>query len=268
MRGDKVSRLVWGAVSDRLFESGTDRGVLYVDGMDGVPWNGLVGVAEGVEGGEITPFYLDGNVYMNLQSAERFKGTITAFYSPEEFDECDGMKTLAKGFFATGQRRKRFGLSYRTGIGSELEQTEYGYKIHLIYNAMAEINNRSYSTINNTASAQNLSWSILANPVYVSGVRPTAHFIIDSSRTFPEELAVIEDILYGTDTSEPRIPSVSELVTILEGHYTMSVVDNGNGTFTITGPSDMISMIDGTTFQIDSPSAIPIDDSSYTVGSI
>lgn len=209
-----MTRVNWGALSERYFESGVDRGVLYVTPDLGVPWIGLVSVDENTTGGEAKASYIDGYKFRNIASKEEFAATIEAFTAPQEFAACDGVRVLAPGLLATQQRRKPFNFSYRTRVGNAAEGQEYSYKIHLIYNALVSPSQRKYSTWNDSADAPLLSWGITTRPPQLSGLRPTSHFIVDARYTDQFQLASLEDILYGSDAMDPRLPLPDELLQI------------------------------------------------------
>lgn len=217
-----MARLNWDAVGERFYEAGVDRGVLYLNGI-GYAWPGLVSVAESSSGGEARPKYIDGYKYANISSAEEFQATITAFSSPPEFGVCDGMGLVHTGLIATQQPRKPFSLSYRTLIGNDIEGTDHGYKIHLVYNALAAPASRSYNTIGESIAPGTLAWAITTLAPRVTSLRPTAHFVIDSRTTDPVTLAEVEDILYGSDILTASIPTVIELMAL----FGVTVYDGG-----------------------------------------
>lgn len=221
-----MSRLVWNNAGERLFEVGVDRGVLYPESGPGVPWNGLISVEEVPTGGTVTPYYLDGVRYMNYLTKEEFAATIEAFTYPDEFAKCDGTNPVANGLFATRQRRESFGLSYRTLLGNDLDGVDHAYKIHLVYNAVASPAQRQNNSINDSLDPSSFSWSIFTKPPSSAAIAPTAHFVIDSRDTPSSLLNEIEDILYGSASTNPRLPSVSELMFIFES-YEASVFDAG-----------------------------------------
>jgi hypothetical protein len=208
-----MAQLVWGTVGQRYYETGIDRGVLFIDG-EAVAWNGLTSVNEAPAGGEAKPFYLDGIKYANISAAAEYASTIEAFSSPRQFARCDGTASLGNGLFATEQPRKSFNFSYRTRVGNDVEGTDFGYKIHLVYNALTAPTTRNYASLTNSVEAGALSWAITTVPPRVTGIKPTAHLIIDSSQTPSNLLAAIEDILYGTETTAPRFPDIIELSTM------------------------------------------------------
>lgn len=209
-----MTRLNWGAIGERFYEAGVDHGVLYLDGVDGVPWNGLTSIKEAPTGGDPTPYYIDGIKYLNIASAEEFSGSIDAFSSPAAFAACDGSSQLAYGLFITQQPRKSFSLSYRTKRGNDISGLEYGYKLHLVYNALASPASRDNATLGENSTPGVSSWSITTLPVTAGGNRRSAHFVIDSTLADPTKLSALEDILYGTDVTPPRLPQSTELIAL------------------------------------------------------
>ena len=209
-----MSRLVWSAVGERYYEVGVDHGVLYVDNAEGVPWVGLISIAESPTGGEAKPYYFDGIKYLNISASEEFEATIEAFYYPPEFAPCDGTSSVMHGLFATQQPRKAFSLSYRTKIGNDTEGSAHAYKIHLVYNALAAPSERENKSLSDSAEASAFSWALTTLPPSLTGRKPTAHFVIDSRYVPKGLMAYIEDILYGTDAMGARLPSAQELVDL------------------------------------------------------
>ncbi len=217
-----MAKLVWDEVGERLYETGVNQGVLYPQGIDGtyttgVAWNGLTAVTESPSGAEATPLYADNIKYLNLMSTEEFGATIEAFTYPDEFAQCDGSAEIAIGISIGQQNRKVFGLCYKTIVGNDVDGVDHGYKLHLIYGALASPSEKGYSTINETPEAITFSWEITTTPVAVTGFRPTASVIIDSTKVTSDKMAAIEDILYGDTTNEARLPLPNEIVTILGG---------------------------------------------------
>ena len=264
-----MTRITWNAPGERFFESGVDQGVLYPRGVAGVPWNGLVSVNETPTGGEVSPRYLDGVKYLDEMSSEEFAATISAFTYPEEFAACDGTSSSGKGLSFGQQRRKPFDLVYRTGKGNDTVSLDLGYKIHLVYNAKATPSSKAYSTIKQTTDASNFSWNIVTTPIPIPGLRPLSHLIIDSTKTDSYLLAVIEDILYGTDEDDPRMPTPLELKTLVEEWLTLVITDEGDGTWTAEGPDDLFNFPadeDGI-FELNWPSVVQTGDGTYTISS-
>lgn len=218
-----MSILTWDETGKKFYETGVDRGVLYSPDSSsgkytkGVAWSGLTAVNESPSGAESTALYADNQKYLSLISAEEFGGTIEAYMYPDEFAECDGSREIAPGVFATQQTRKHFGFSYRTLIGNDTEGTDKGYKIHLVYDAVASPSEKSNSTVNDSPEAATLSWEFTTTPVSCPGMKPTAHIVIDSTKADPTELAALEKILYGGTDSEPRMPLPDELAEIFAG---------------------------------------------------
>lgn len=207
-----MSRMTWDKVGERFFETGVDHGVLFTMKNDGtynkgVNWDGLTSVNESPEGGEANDIYADNIKYLSLMSAEQFKASIGAYQSPEEFDECDGAAALSTGVYAGQQTRKGFAFSYRSKVGNDVEGDDYGYKLHLVYNAKCSPSEKDRSTVNENPEATELSWDVSTTPVNVSAInpstgkayKPTAHIWIDSTRVDADKLKAFEDILYGTD---------------------------------------------------------------------
>ena len=229
-----MSKLTWDQTSERLYETGVSKGVLYVvdsngDYGDGVAWNGLTAVNESPSGAEANPVYADNIKYLNLISTEYYGATIEAYTYPPEFAECDGSAEIATGIMIGQQKRKMFGFSYQSVIGNDTENTSYGYKIHLIYGAMAAPTERGYNTIGETPEAMTMSWEISTTPVEVPGFLPTASMVIDSTKINSAKLAELEAILYGTnavaadaehnisavDATSPRLPLPAEVIELM-----------------------------------------------------
>lgn len=215
-----MPRLEWDKVGERLYETGVDQGVLYVQDEtgaypEGVAWNGLRSVSESPSGAEPSPLYADNIKYLNLLSTEEFAATIGAYYSPEEFDACDGTATLAKGVTIGQQKRKTFGLCYRTKIGNDIDGDEHGYKIKIIYGALAKPSQKEYQSVNNDPSAIELSWEVSTTPVKVTGMKPTATLEIDSTKIDAEKLKSLEDVLYGNGVNKARLPLPDEIKTLV-----------------------------------------------------
>jgi len=216
-----MSKLVWDQTGERFYETGVNQGVLYIRGEGGtypkgVAWNGLISVTESPSGAEPTPIYADNIKYLNLMSTEEFGATIEAYTYPDEFAQCDGSAEIATGVMIGQQNRKVFGLSYKTTLGNDIDGTDYGYKLHLIYGALAAPSEKGYSTINDSPEAITFSWEVATTPVSVTGFKPTASITIDSTKADPTKLAALEDILYGSEESEARLPLPDEVATLME----------------------------------------------------
>ena len=215
-----MSKIVWDQTGERLYETGVKRGVLYVQDSGGtypkgVAWNGLTAVTESPSGAEATPLYADDIKYLNLISTEELGGTIEAYTYPDEFAECDGSASIATGVYIGQQPRKTFGMCYTTTVGNDVDSNAHGYKLHLIYGALASPSEKAYSTINDSPEAITFSWEFSTTPVNVTGFKPTANIVIDSTKANPEKLAALEKILYGDTEVEPRLPLPNEVAQVM-----------------------------------------------------
>ena len=214
-----MAKLTWDATGERLYETGVKMGVLYVQTggtyPKGVAWNGLTAVTESPSGAEPTALYADDIKYLNLLFNEEFGATIEAYTYPDEFAECDGSASIADGVYIGQQSRKTFGMCYRTVLGNDTENNDHGYKLHLIYGALAAPSEKGYATINDSPEAITFSWEVSTTPVEVTGHKPTASITIDSTKTDPGKLAALEDILYGKESNEPRLPLPNEIITLM-----------------------------------------------------
>lgn len=215
-----MTKLVWDKSGDRLFETGVSNGVLYVRNSAGeyplgVPWNGLTAVTESPSGAEATPLYADNVKYLSLMSNEEFGATIEAYTYPDEFAECDGSAELGAGVMIGQQTRKYFGLAYKTVIGNDTDGNAYGYKLHLIYGAQAAPSEKAYATINDSPEAITFSWELTTSPIEVTGFKPTASLVIDSTKIDAASLASIEALLFGTEAAEASLPTPDEILALL-----------------------------------------------------
>ena len=214
-----MSKLVWDVVGERNYETGVSKGVLYpmVSGAypKGVAWSGLTTVTETASGAEATPLYADNIKYLNLMSVEELGGTIEAYTAPDEFGACDGTAELTTGVSIGQQPRQTFGLAYQTILGNDTENNKHGYKIHLVYGALASPSERSYATVNDSPEAMTMSWEFSTTPVSVTGFEPTSLVVIDSTKVDAEKLAAFEAIIYGSDDVEARLPLPNEVATLL-----------------------------------------------------
>lgn len=223
-----MSKLKWDQTGERLYETGVRNGVLYPLGVNGtypkgVAWNGLTAVTESPSGAEATPLYADDIKYLNLMSTEEFGATIEAYTYPDEFAECDGSAALATGVQIGQQVRKTFGLCYRTALGNDVSGNDYGYKLHIIYGALAAPSEKAYATINDSPEAITFSWELTTTPVDVTGFKPTASITIDSTKADTTKLAALEEILYGKDAAsgggegvDPRLPLPDEIAELMK----------------------------------------------------
>ena len=220
-----MSKIVWDQVGERFYETGIDHGVLYpqtVSGTytNGVAWNGLTSVSESPSGAEPTDLYADNIKYLSIRSAETFGATVEAYTYPDEFAVLDGSAALTDGVIIGQQTRKAFGLCYRTKVGNDIQFENYGYKLHLIYGCSVSPSEKSYQTINDSPEAITFSWEMTTVPVNVTGHQPTASLIIDSKTVGAAGMAAIEDVLYGTNSADPRLPLPDEVLSIIQSGCT------------------------------------------------
>ena len=215
--------ITWDEATKHLYETGIDHMVLYKpdangDYTDGVAWNGITAFNETPSGADSNPIFADNIKYLDLRAAEEFGATLECLYTPSEFAECDGIKEIASGIFVYQQARKSFGLSYRTIIGNDILHNDYGYKLHLLYNATAAPSEKSYSTVNDSPETSTLSYEISTTPVAVPGMKNTALITIDSTKVAAANMTALEDVLYGRGTGDAaiaRLPQPSEVFTLL-----------------------------------------------------
>ena len=223
-------KLVWDKTGEHYYETGVKNGVLYPMSASGtypkgVAWNGLTAITESPSGAEATALYADDIKYLNLMSNEEFGATVEAYTYPDEFAECDGSASLTEGVYIGQQARKTFGLCYRTTLGNDAKGNDYGYKLHIIYGAMASPSEKAYSTINDSPDAITFSWELSTTPVAVANFKPTASLTIDSTKVDSVKLATLEEILYGKDGTgedhstgavDPRLPLPDEIATLMK----------------------------------------------------
>ena len=224
-------QIVWDKSSERLYRTGVDRVVLFPQTTggaygEGVGWNGVTKISESPDGGDTTAIYANNGIYLNLVAKENFKGSITAYTYPKEWEKCDGSASVlasgsgatgVKGLRVTGQTRTPFGLAYRTLIGNDTAGTEYGYELHLVYNATAGVSSQDYQTVNDSPEALELSWDFSTLPVDVPGAKPSAHLVISSLTAEPSKLKALETKLYGTEGTGAALPLPGEVISILGG---------------------------------------------------
>lgn len=244
--------LEWDRVGERYYQTGVDRGVLYLKDGRVVPWNGLTGLEDGTNV-ELKSYYLDGVKILDHVTPGDYQGKLSAFTYPDEFEEVLGNPDVGSGLRVYEQPPKRFNLSYRTKVGNDIDP-DYGYKVHLLYNLKAVPDAQKFDTVGQQLSAPEFSWSLTGEPpIYaIDGVKPAVHVSVDSNGPRPDLLETLEDILYGTPTADPRFPTMLE-VRILFGEVGgLFIIDNGDGTWTaIDSSDDFISMLDSETFQIE-----------------
>lgn len=216
-----MAKLKWDQLGEKLYETGTDHGVLYVYDASaqtpgyqkGVAWNGLTGFTESPSGAEANNIYADNKKYLELRSKEEYGATITAYTYPDEFAVCDGSAEVAPGVFIGQQKRKMFGFSCRTLIGNDTEDTDHGYKLHIVYAARVSPSEKAYETVNDSPEAIEFSWELTTTPTDVDGYEATASITIDSTKADETKLTALEDLLYGTADKEPSLPSIEEVMS-------------------------------------------------------
>lgn len=246
-------KLTWDKIGERRYETGVDRGVLYLPNAQGAyvqghAWNGLTAVTESPSGAEPSPQYADNIKYLNLISNEEFGGTIEAFTYPDEFAQCDGTAAPTTGVSLGQQGRKTFGLSYRTRVGNDVDATDLGYKIHLVYGALAAPSEKAYSTINDSPEALTFSWEFSTTPVDVPNFKPTATLTIDSTKVDAEALSNLEDLLYGTEGGDASLPLPADVIALFTG--TVTEVLPQEPTFNTTTDTITIPVVTGVIYMI------------------
>lgn len=260
-----MTKLQWDRTSERTYETGVDHGVLYeidVAGeySSGVAWNGLTTVTESPTGAEASPQYADNIKYLNLVSVEMFGATIEAFTYPVEFEKYDGNATPTPGVSVGQQTRKPFGFCYRTRKGNDVEATDFGYKLHLVYGCLAAPSEKAYATINDSPEAIAFSWELTTNPVQVGTIGgvdylPTASITVDSTKVDPTKLAALELQLYGDPTNDPSMPLPADVITMMSSTLTLATPTEpafNSGTNTITIPT-----ITGVHYTVDGETVAP-----------
>lgn len=259
-------RLRWDKATDRQYETGLDRGVLYTSN-GAVAWNGLISVDEnGGDSSEV--YYQDGRPYLILPKPKEFTATLKAYTYPEEFSSAMGLVEAGDGAYLDSQMGEQFALSYRTLVGNALDGELAGYKIHLIYNATVAPPASSSASLSDTVNPNELSWDIQATPEAVTGYRPTAHIVIDTRHMSEQRLGVIEALLYGTGNSYPELPTPGTILNFVTYGDAITITDNGDGTWSAEGSYENVRMLDDNTFEILNVDAVMSGDGkSYSVSS-
>lgn len=259
-----MTRLTWSDPTDRTFETGLDRGVLYPKDGPAVPWNGLTSVDEN-SGSESVSYYIDGRAYLHFPKPKEFSASLKAYTYPPEFAKIMGEVEAAAGMYLDSQVGEAFDLSYRTLIGNAIRGVEAGYKIHLIYNATVVPPSKSYQSLSNSVNPTDFTWEIKAVPVSVIGYHPTAHVTIDTRRMDPDRLAEIEALIYGDGSGDASMPELQAIFDVLSYGDAIVITDNGDGTWTAEGSSANIFMIGDGVFQINNVNATDNGDGTYEI---
>jgi hypothetical protein len=260
-----MTALQWDQVGDRRFETGIDRGVLFLSDGRAIAWNGLTGIEDSTTR-ELQAHYLDGVKFLEREIIGDYSAKLKAFSYPEEFNEVLGVKQVHEGLYYHDQPSERFNLCYRTLVGNDIDGTDHGYRIHILYNVMAIPDAQSFSTLGESAQVTEFSWTLSGIPPATPGYRPTMHISIDSTQTDLPRLQDIEEMLYGTDSADPELPPLSEFTDFFDQFNNLYITDNGDGTWTATDAGeDFITMIDATTFVIDNANATYLDAVTYEI---
>lgn len=262
-----MSRLEWSRPENRTYQRGLDRGVLYPASGPGVVWDGLVSVAESASEASVTPFYYEGLKRHDERVPGDFAGTLSAITYPDEFLQYEGVARVSfRGLLATHQEvDSTFGLAYRTYVGDALKGDDLGYKIHLLYNLTALPDTRTHVTLGGVDDLTPFVWSLSGAPVAIPGARPTVHLILDTTSLGIYAVNDVEDILYGNEWEEPRLPYPEELIEILNTWSPLTIVDNGDGTWTATGSATDVRMLTEDIFWIESDSAVMLNKDTYRI---
>lgn len=259
-----MATLVWDQVGERVYQSGISHGVLYLHDGTVAVWNGLTNIEESTDS-ELKSFHLDGVKYLETLVPGDFSGKLSAFTYPEEFDSVSGIASLNPGFAYYDQPSKSFNLSYRTKVGTDLD-ADHGYKIHILYNVIANPDARAFKTFEDKGEAIEFGWTLTGTPPKIEGFRPTVHVSIDSEETPPEILKILEDQLYGTDTSDASLPSIDDIAQYFGYLGALIIIDHGDGTWSaIDGADTYITMLDATAFQIDNADVTYVDANTYEI---
>lgn len=258
-----MTKLEFDKVGERHYSTGIDHGVLYLPDGTGIAWNGLVAIEETLEENNIEPVYFNGVKINALGTQTPFRAILRAFTYPDEFLELEGFQEVDSGMFVDNQKPKTFNLAYRSRIGNDVDGPDHGFYLHFLYNLNAIPSDTAYNTLSDQPEPILFEWAISSIPIEITGFRPTAHVIIDSRYVDPFLLRDILDTVYGTPSSDPALPDPE---AFLAEWVRFRVINNGDGTWTAIDYTDEhITMLDATTFEIDSPTAVYIDAESYTL---
>lgn len=246
-----MTRLSWGTPGSRLYEAGVDRGVVYFPNIEPVVWNGLVSVKEAPSESDSSTNYYDGISYAARHTPGSYAATIEAYTYPDLLDE-----------------GKPFNMTYRTQIGNDLDGMDYAYRIHLVFNARATPSEKQYTSLDDSNNGGTFVWNITSRPAVIQENQSSAHLIVDTRLAYSWTVQALEDLIYGTDGDSARLTSPKDILDLFDANSILKITDHGDGTWTAEGPDDVVSMIDSTTFQINWPSVVFIDNDTYTVSSL
>lgn len=259
-----MTRLVWSKPEDRLYETGLDRGVLYLNDGRAVPWNGLTSVEQ--QGGEeVQTYYMDGRPFLHLPKPREYVATLSAYTYPDEFSAVMGVSETADGMYLDSQQGDSFNLSYRTLIGGDVNAQRRDYKIHLIYNASVNPSASSHEALSDSVNPVEFSWEIQAVPEALAGFRPTAHVVLDTRHLDSIRLTELEVMLYGDASTAPEFPDINELFNLLNFGDVVVVYDNADGTWMAEGSYRYVYMTGNGVFQLDNVDAVDNGDGTYTM---
>lgn len=259
-----MTELVWDDVGARKFETGVDRGILFLDSTTGIAWNGLTSV-EDQSTNESQSHYLDGVKFLERQIPGDYVGTLRAVTYPDEFNEILGIETVFEGLTYHNQVPKSFSLVYRTVVGNDLEGTDHGYKLHILYNLVAIPEAISHQTLGETPSLTEFGWQLKGTPKIIDGFRPTVHISVDSTID-PRRYEALERILYGTVDEDPYLPDIDVLTTLYDAFNNLTIIDNADGTWTAFDPYAVyLTQIDATTWEIDGADITYLNPTTYEI---
>lgn len=261
-----MTRLVWDKVGERVYQTGVDQGVLYLQDGTVAVWNGLTDIEESSDI-EITPYYLDGVKYLQIFTPGDFSGKLKALTYPDVFDKISGIAEFNPGFRYYDQPGKSFNLSYRTKVGNDLD-ADYGYLIHILYDVMANPDASTWTTLKDSVDPVEFSWTLTGTPPRVPGLRPTIHISIDSRTTPPDVMKILEAKLYGNELSNASLPSIKDVAEYFGYLGALLIIDHGDGTWSAVDEADTyIAMLSDTSFQIDNADATYSDSDTYQISS-
>jgi hypothetical protein len=265
MKGGDVTAIAWDQIGQRYYEAGVDRGVLYMPDGSGVGWNGIISVNEKFEGMEGTPIYFDGTKFGAVHALGEYASTLRAYTYPDEFIQFEGIREVENGLYVTNQPTERFGLTYRSKVGNDVDGLDLGYKIHVLYNLSAVPSQKNYATLTSDTAVIEFEWNVTSVPEVTPGFRATAHLIFDSRETPDDLLQSIEEILYGNEVNDPSLPPLSDFVGFIDNWVLIRIIDNLDGTWTAEGPNNLITMLDPTLFQIAQANVKYVDAVTYLI---